>query len=330
MRTHHAVFVETSITHLMYNGDVLQFAATEIWVDSPLRRELNALRLSWSLRSWLVRRQLVALILATVLVLAGIPAIAGTSTDWGSELLPVTIVRVIDGDTVRVLLNGQEHTVRLIGVDTPETVHPRIDEEVFGKEASDFTRQALEGKDAWLELDAGERDAYGRLLAYVWTSPPETWSDTELRSSMHNASLLLAGYAQLMTIPPNVKHVKSFAEFQAEARESERGLWGQGPPPIREDAGDPTGQGTGPSDPVSSDVTLSVSGPRIRTVDLNTASLEELQLIIHIGPVRAQAIIDGRPWESVDDLDRISGIGPARLADIKAQGVACVSPPQTE
>lgn len=288
------------------------------------------MRLNRFLRSQLVRRQLGVLMMATALVLAAIPTIASSDTDWVPELLPVTIVRVIDGDTVRVLLNGQEHTVRLIGVDTPETVHPRIDEEAFGKEASDFTRQALEGKDAWLELDVGERDRYGRLLAYVWTSPPETWSDAELRSSMHNASLLLAGYAQLMTIPPNVKHVKSFAEFQAEARESRRGLWGQDPDPSIEHADDPTGQRADASDSESGDPQLSESGRQKRTVDLNAASLEELQLIVHIGPVRAQAIIDGRPWKSVDDLTSIDGIGPSRLADIKAQGIACVSPPQPE
>jgi len=63
------------------------------------------------------------------------------------------VARVVDGDTVRVIINGQEEAIRLIGVDTPETVHPTRGEEPYGREASDFTKGLLEGRSVYLEFD---------------------------------------------------------------------------------------------------------------------------------------------------------------------------------
>src|SRR4030066_595806 len=76
--------------------------------------------------------------------------------------------RVIDGDTIVVTIGGQEEKVRLIGVDTPETVHPNKPVEYFGKEASEFTRRMVEGKQVSLEYDWQRKDKYGRTLAYVY------------------------------------------------------------------------------------------------------------------------------------------------------------------
>ena len=76
--------------------------------------------------------------------------------------------RVVDGDTIIVRIEGKEERVRLIGVDTPETVHPKKSVEYFGKEASEFTRKMVEGKKVILEYDWQRRDKYGRLLAYVY------------------------------------------------------------------------------------------------------------------------------------------------------------------
>lgn len=133
---------------------------------------------------------------------------------------PVFVSRVVDGDTIEVINNDAKYKVRLIGVDTPETKHPKKGVEYYGKEASEFTKNALEGKIVYLEFDVGKQDRYKRLLAYVWLDEDET----DIRK-MFNSILLLEGYAQIMTVPPNVKYVEYFKEYQKEARELNKGLW---------------------------------------------------------------------------------------------------------
>lgn len=150
---------------------------------------------------------------------------AGQQPD-GTPLIKVRVTRVVDGDTVHVSLNGADETVRLIGVDTPETVKPNSPVQPYGKESSDYTRSQLAGKTVYIEKDVQERDKYGRLLAYVWMDQPTEISDRELRGKLFNARLLLDGYARIMTIPPNVKYVDYFVGFQKEAREGNKGLWG--------------------------------------------------------------------------------------------------------
>ena len=139
------------------------------------------------------------------------------------------VTRVVDGDTIHVALNGRDETVRLIGVDTPETVHPEKPVEPYGPEASAFTKSRLNGKTVYLEFDVQERDKYGRLLAYVWLDEPGEITDAEIRMKMINAILLLEGYAQLLTVPPNVKYADHFVRYQREAREAGKGLWGLDP-----------------------------------------------------------------------------------------------------
>lgn len=136
--------------------------------------------------------------------------------------IPVVVKRVIDGDTFETTINGKTERVRLIGVDTPEstkTVEP------YGKEASAFTKKQLTGKTVYLEKDVQERDKYGRLLAYVWLEPPSKIDDATIRQKMFNARLLLDGYANTMTIAPNVKYADKFRVYEREAREANRGLW---------------------------------------------------------------------------------------------------------
>ncbi|OPX84595.1 MAG: Thermonuclease precursor [Pelotomaculum sp. PtaB.Bin104] len=138
------------------------------------------------------------------------------------------IVSVTDGDTVVVNLDGREEKVRFIGVNAPEIAHQGlgIQEQPYGQEAAAYTREQLSGKAVWLEFDVQERDKYGRLLAYVWLEPPVSDSEEEVRAKMFNARLLLDGYAQVMTVPPNVKYADLFVKLQQEARESGKGLWG--------------------------------------------------------------------------------------------------------
>ena len=139
----------------------------------------------------------------------------------------VTVVRHVDGDTVVVKFStGKEEKVRLIGVNTPETVKPNSPVETYGKEASDYTKNRLIGKTVYLENDVGGSDKYGRLLRYVWLSVPKKVNEQEIRGKMFNAILLLNGYAQQMTVPPDVKYAAYFRKFESEARENNKGLWG--------------------------------------------------------------------------------------------------------
>lgn len=123
------------------------------------------------------------------------------------------VVRVIDGDTIE--LDGGEK-VRLIGVDTPETVHPNKPVEYFGKEASKFTKNMVEGKFLKLEYDWQRTDKYGRMLAYVYL----------LDGTFVNAEIIKQGYGFAYTKYP-FKYLEKFREYERQARENHRGLWAQ-------------------------------------------------------------------------------------------------------
>jgi micrococcal nuclease len=125
-----------------------------------------------------------------------------------------TVVRVVDGDTIHVRLGARVEKVRYIGVNTPEVHHPTKGEEPGGREAAEVNRRLIEGQAVRLELDVQARDRYGRLLAYVWVG-----------DVMVNAELVRLGYAQVMTVPPNVRYQEMFVKLQREAREAGRGLW---------------------------------------------------------------------------------------------------------
>jgi endonuclease YncB( thermonuclease family) len=143
-------------------------------------------------------------------------------------VLEARVRRVVDGDTVEVEVGGRKEKVRLIGVNCPELSHPGlgIAEQPFGREAAEYTRKRLEGQVVWLERDVSERDRYGRLLAYVWLDRPWNRTEAEVRRWMFNAELLLEGYAQVMTVPPDVRYADLFVRLAREAREAGKGLWG--------------------------------------------------------------------------------------------------------
>ncbi|MBU1628008.1 thermonuclease family protein [bacterium] len=121
------------------------------------------------------------------------------------------VSRVIDGDTIE-LTNGER--VRYIGIDTPETKHPKKPVQYYGKEAYEANKRLVEGKEVRLEFDVTKRDKYGRLLAYVYVG-----------DVFVNAWLVENGYAQVYTYPPDVKYNELFLKLQKEAREKKRGLW---------------------------------------------------------------------------------------------------------
>ena len=132
-------------------------------------------------------------------------------------MVSVQVVRVIDGDTIQICcVFGDREKVRYIGVDTPETHHPMKGIEPFGKEAAEANRKLVDGKTVRLEFDVQQLDKFGRTLAYVYLED----------GTCVNACLVEHGYAQVMTVRPNVKHQELFLKLQREAREERRGLWG--------------------------------------------------------------------------------------------------------
>lgn len=127
------------------------------------------------------------------------------------------VLRVVDGDTFMVNYNGKDEYVRLIGINTPETVKPNSPVEYYGKEASNYTKSIINGKYVRLEFDVEQTDKYGRLLAYVYLED----------GKMLNEILVRDGFAQVMTVPPNVKFADRFIELQRQARNESRGLWNE-------------------------------------------------------------------------------------------------------
>lgn len=137
----------------------------------------------------------------------------------------VYVTKAIDGDTIKLSTGAH---VRLIGIDTPESrYNAKLERDVarsrkdmtdilkMGKEASNFTRHLVEGKRVRLEFDVEKRDRYNRLLAYVYLED----------GTFVNARIIEEGYAQIMTIPPNVKYSGLFLKLQESARNNNKGLW---------------------------------------------------------------------------------------------------------
>src|SRR3989344_2794427 len=136
----------------------------------------------------------------------------GASLDFNPSKYKVKVIKVIDGDTIKI---ENDIVVRYIGIDTPETVHPSKPVQCYGKEASDKNKELVEGKEGKLEKDVSETDKYDRLLRYVW-----------LGDILVNEYLVHEGYAQSSSYPPDIKYQERFIEAQRQAREEKKGLWG--------------------------------------------------------------------------------------------------------
>ena len=132
----------------------------------------------------------------------------------GADTIEGTVVRVVDGDTINVQLADRVEKIRYIGINAPEIHHPIKGAELGGRAAAQVNRGLVIGRRVRLELDVQPRDRYGRLLAYVWVG-----------DTMVNAELVRLGYAQVMTVPPNVRYQDLFLKLQREARDASRGLW---------------------------------------------------------------------------------------------------------
>ena len=139
------------------------------------------------------------LIVALVVVLAGLvlasPAQAYPTMPQGVQG-PYTVLKVVDGDTIHVSANGQKLKIRMIGLDTPETVDPRKPVQCFGREASAQAKTILGGQSVYLETDPSQDtiDKYGRTLAYVWTAS----------GRLFNLDMIADGYALRVHLRPAV------------------------------------------------------------------------------------------------------------------------------
>ncbi len=153
--------------------------------------------------------------------LVAVAAVAGVVWVRGSGEPPVaagTVVRVVDGDTIFVRgPGGRTEDVRLIGIDTPETVDPRRPVGCFGPEASAYAKHLLTGRRVFLRYDQELRDRYGRFLAYVWLAGRP--------GGFVNARLVQLGYARAYPFPPNTAHEALFAALERRAAIAGRGLW---------------------------------------------------------------------------------------------------------
>ncbi len=152
------------------------------------------------------------LVVAFAMSLSGILPTAARAQEQAT-----TVTRVVDGDTVEVspAIGGKDE-VRLIGVDTPETVDPDSPVQPYGQEASRFTTRELEGERVRLEFDEDREDDLGRLLAYVRVGGG---------AATFNETLLSQGYAQLWVIPPNDRYEARFRQAQQQAKGAGRGIW---------------------------------------------------------------------------------------------------------
>ena len=149
-----------------------------------------------------------------ILLLLGVLSSCATANSLQSDV--ATIESVIDGDTIVLEVQNQTETVRLLGVDTPETVHPSKPIECFGPEASAFTKATLvKGSSVKLLRDVEPRDRFQRLLVYLFLAD----------GTLFNQLLIDRGFARTLSIEPNTTFASQFATHESNARNRRVGLW---------------------------------------------------------------------------------------------------------
>ena len=164
-------------------------------------------------------------ILSLLTIVGAMAAAALVYLIWPTAQTPLPdgyaqVLQVIDGDTIKVTLDGREENIRFLGIDTPETHHPTKPSECYGQEATDRLSQLLpRGEVVRLERDIEPRDHYERILAYVHL-PTE---DKELHL---NLLMVAEGYATTLPIDPNRAYRSVLAEAEHNAKANQLGLWG--------------------------------------------------------------------------------------------------------
>jgi micrococcal nuclease len=169
--------------------------------------------------AWILRRGLFLWIGGSLLpLLLPLLLLCSVAFAQASSTTPASIVRVVDGDTVDVRFeDGSTERVRLIGIDTPEVVDPRKPVQCFGREASEHARELLSGKSVWIETDPsqGDRDVYGRLLAYIWLPDGRNFGEVMIDD----------GYAHEYTYRLPYVYQTEFQAAQDQAMSNQLGLW---------------------------------------------------------------------------------------------------------
>ena len=134
-----------------------------------------------------------------------------------------TLVRVVDGDTIRAIVGGVEYRIRYIGMNTPELNEASAaTPEPFAELATQANARLLGGGRLVLERDVSQADRYGRLLRDIWVEAAGQWT-------LVNLAMVDEGYAQVSTFPPDVKYVDALLAAERAARAAGRGLWGNAP-----------------------------------------------------------------------------------------------------
>jgi micrococcal nuclease len=166
-------------------------------------------------RNWWQSGRLGSLALLAIAAALIVRPWEGGVDNEGPAAAEAYVIRAVDGDTIEARVGDRDEYVRYIGIDTPETVKPDAPVQCFGPRASSFNHRLVEGRRVRLVFDVERRDAYDRLLAYVY-----------LGHRFVNAILARRGLARPLTIPPNDRHARLFRRLSLHAARAGRGLWG--------------------------------------------------------------------------------------------------------
>ncbi|MDN7241448.1 thermonuclease family protein [Planococcus sp. N028] len=151
-----------------------------------------------------------------LLLLSGCGLVDSTDTSGTTDQIEVEVTSVIDGDTIKIMYEGKEETVRYLLIDTPETNHPSLGEQPLGKEATKENKRIIESGKVSIEFDVGERfDDYGRLLAYIYVD------GESVQEQMLESGLARVAYVY----PPNTRYVDEFEKSEQQAKDAGIGIW---------------------------------------------------------------------------------------------------------
>ena len=149
-------------------------------------------------------------------LLSGCGLLDSTDTSGTEERIGVEVTSVIDGDTIKIMYEGKEVTVRYLLVDTPETNHPRLGEQPLGKEATAANKRIINSGNVTIEFDVGDRfDDYGRLLAYIYVDG-ESVQELLVESGMARVAYVY---------PPNTRYLDEFERAEQGAKDAGTGIW---------------------------------------------------------------------------------------------------------